>query len=270
MTIEEYLRTAEEVDYGIMQAHRQRVEALVRDPVTAETLKPWYRYLCKRPCFHDEYLGAFNRPNVTLVDCPAGIDRVTEPGPVVDGHQHEVDCLVYGTGFEAELTPLARRAGHDIIGRGGVSLAEKWAPGAASLFGMMSRGFPNLFVMPAPGQQAVVTVNYTQLAVLGAAFVGGAVAVLEAGGVQVFDVRADAETEWTQAVVDSFVDASQVMAACTPSRINQEGHPESLNPRNGNFGRGLGDYFAYRERLEGWLEQGDCEGLELDVRFVAP
>ena len=270
MTIEEYLRAAEEVDYGIMQAHRQRVEALVRDPVTAETLKPWYRYLCKRPCFHDEYLGAFNRPNVTLVDCPAGIDRVTEPGPVVDGHQHEVDCLVYGTGFEAELTPLARRVGHDIIGRGGVSLAEKWAPGAASLFGMMSRGFPNLFVMPAPGQQAVVTVNYTQLAVLGAAFVGGAVAVLEAGGVQVFDVRADAEAEWTQAVVDSFVDASQVMAACTPSRINQEGHPESLNPRNGNFGRGLGDYFAYRERLEGWLEQGDCEGLELDVRFVAP
>jgi cation diffusion facilitator CzcD-associated flavoprotein CzcO len=270
MTIEEYLRTAEEVDYGIMQAHRQRVEALVRDPVTAETLKPWYRYLCKRPCFHDEYLGAFNRPNVTLVDCPAGIDRVTEPGPVVDGHQYEVDCLVYGTGFEAELTPLARRAGHDIIGRGGVSLADKWAPGAASLFGMMSRGFPNLFVMPAPGQQAVVTVNYTQLAVLGAAFVGGAVAVLEAGGVQVFDVRADAEAKWTQAVVDSFVDASQVMAACTPSRINQEGHPESLNPRNGNFGRGLGDYFAYRERLERWLEQGDCEGLELDVRFVAP
>ena len=270
MTVEDYLRTAEEVDYGIMQAHRQRVEALVRDPVTAETLKPWYRYLCKRPCFHDEYLGAFNRPNVTLVDCPAGIDRVTEPGPVVDGHQYEVDCLVYGTGFEAELTPLARRVGHDIIGRGGVSLAEKWAPGAASLFGMMSRGFPNLFVMPAPGQQAVVTVNYTQLAVLGAAFVGGAVAVLEAGSVQVFDVRADAEAEWTQAVVDSFVDASQVMAACTPSRINQEGHPESLNPRNGNFGRGLGDYFAYRERLEGWLEQGDCEGLELDVRFVAP
>jgi hypothetical protein len=88
--------------------------------------------------------------------------------------------------------------------------------------------------------------------------------------VQVFDVSAEAEAEWTRAVVDSFVDASQVMAACTPSRINQEGHPESLNPRNGNYGRGLGDYFGYRERLERWLEQGDCEGLELDVRFVAP
>ena len=155
-----------------MEAHRRRVEELVADPATAEILKPYYRYLCKRPCFHDEYLPAFNNPNVTLIDCPAGIERITEQGPVVDGQQYEVDCIIYGTGFEAELTPLFRRAGHEIVGRGGVTLAEKWADGAASLFGMMSRGFPNMFVMPAPGQQAVVTVNYTQLAVLGAEFVG--------------------------------------------------------------------------------------------------
>jgi cation diffusion facilitator CzcD-associated flavoprotein CzcO len=265
MTLEEYLRNAEEVDYGIMEEHRRRVEGLVADPDTAEHLKPWYRYICKRPCFHDEFLSAFNRPNVTLVDCPAGIDRVTELGPVVDGHQYEVDLLVYGTGFEAELTPLFRRAGHDIIGRGGITLADKWASGAASLFGMMSRGFPNLFVMPAPGQQAVVTVNYTQLAVLGAEFIGGAVRVLEERGVRMFDVSAEAEEQWTQKIVDSFVDASGVMAACTPSRINQEGHPESLNPRNGNYGRGLGDFFGYRELLEQWLDRRDCAGLELDI-----
>ena len=101
--------------------------------------------------------------------------RVTEKGPVVDGHQYEVDVLIYGTGFEPEVTPLYRRAGHPIVGRDGLSLAEKWEPGAATLFGMMTRGFPNLFVMPAPAQQCVVTVNYTQLAVLGAEFIGGAV-----------------------------------------------------------------------------------------------
>ena len=106
MTIEEYLRSAEELDYGIMEEHRRRVDELVADPATAEILKPYYRYLCKRPCFHDEYLQAFNNPNVTLVDCPAGIERITERGPVVDGQQYEVDCLIYGTGFEAELTPL--------------------------------------------------------------------------------------------------------------------------------------------------------------------
>ena len=175
MSVAEYMRTAEEIDYGIMESHRRRVEELVADPASAEILKPYYRYLCKRPCFHDEYLPAFNNPNVTLIDCPAGIDRITQQGPVIDGQQIEVDCLIYGTGFEAELTPLYRRVGHEIVGRNGVTLAEKWADGAASLFGMMSRGFPNMFVMPAPGQQAVVTVNYTQLAVLGAEFVGGAV-----------------------------------------------------------------------------------------------
>jgi cation diffusion facilitator CzcD-associated flavoprotein CzcO len=266
MTLEEYLRGAEELDFGIMEEHRRRVEELVADPATAEVLKPYYRYLCKRPCFHDEYLDAFNRPNVTLVDCPAGIEEVTERGPVVDGRQYEVDCLIYGTGFEGELTPLYRRAGHEIVGRGGLTLADKWADGAASLFGMMTRGFPNLFVMPAPGQQAVVTVNYTQLAVLGAAFVGGAVGILERRGVKVFDVSAEAEEDWTQRVVDSFVDASEVMSACTPSRINLEGHPEAMNPRNGNYGRGLGDYFGYREVLEGWLADGGCAGLELDER----
>ncbi len=270
MSLEQYLRSAEEIDYGIMEQHRWRVEELVSDPNAAEILKPYYRYLCKRPCFHDEYLLAYNNRNVTLVDCPAGIERLTERGPVVNGEQFEVDCIVYGTGFEAELTPLFRRAGHDIIGRGGIHLAEKWAGGAASLFGMMSRGFPNLFVMPAPGQQAVVTVNYTQLAVLGAEFVGGAVAILEERGARVFDVTADAEHEWTQEVVESYVDASAVMSACTPSRINNEGHPEALNPRNGNYGRGFGDYLGYRAVLEAWLAAGDCDGLELDARGEAP
>ncbi len=269
MTLAEYLRTAEEVDYGIMETHRRRVEELVADQATAEILKPYYRYLCKRPCFHDEYLLAFNNPKVTLIDCPAGIERITERGPVVDGQQYEVDCIIYGTGFEAELTPLFRRAGHEIVGRGGLTLAEKWANGAASLFGMMSRGFPNMFVMPAPGQQAVVTVNYTQLAVLGAEFIGGAVRLLEQQGVEVFDVSAEAEEAWTQKIVDSYVDGSAVLSACTPSRINNEGHPEALNPRNGNYGRGMGDWFSYRERLEQWLRAGSLEGLELKVRSTA-
>ena len=269
MTMAEYLRSAEALDYRIMDAHRRRVEELVADPATAEILKPYYRYLCKRPCFHDEYLQALNNTNVTLIDCPAGFDRITEQGPVVDGQQYQVDCIIYGTGFEAELTPLFRRAGHEIVGRGGVTLAEKWANGAASLFGMMSRGFPNLFVMPAPGQQAVVTVNYTQLAVLGAEIIGGAVRLLEERGVEVFDVSAEAEEAWTQKIVDSFVDGSAVMSLCTPSRINNEGHPEAMNPRNGNYGRGMGDWFGYRELLEQWLEAGKFEGLELEVRSKA-
>ena len=268
MEAAEYMRGAETIDYGIMEAHRQRVDELVTDPAKAEILKPYYRYLCKRPCFHDEYLLAFNRPNVDLVDCPGGIERITAKGPVVGGEQYEVDCIIYGTGFEPELTPLPRRAGHEVVGRG-VSLAEKWSDGASTLFGMLSRGFPNLFIMPAPAQQSVVTVNYTQLAVLGAEFVGDTVRRLEEAGVEVFDVSAEAEDAWVQKVVQSFVDPSHVMSACTPSRLNNEGHPETISPRNGNYGRGMGDWFGFRELLERWLEAGQFEGLELEVRTPA-
>ncbi|WP_063975828.1 flavin-containing monooxygenase, partial [Mycobacterium avium] len=261
--IEEFMRMAEELDFGIMEAHRRLVDQQVTDPKVAAALKPYYRYLCKRPCFHDEYFGAFNRANVTLVDCPAGIERITERGPVVDEHQYEVDCIVYGTGFEAEITPLQRRVGHDIIGRHGITLAEKWADGAASLFGMMSRGFPNMFVMPAPGQQSVVTVNYTQVAVLGAEFISGLVALLGDQGVAVFDVKAEAEADWIQQIVDTYVDPSAVMSACTPSRLNNEGDPGGVKPRDTNYGRGFGDYFAYRDLLKCWLAAGDFDELDL-------
>lgn len=262
----ERARRLEQIDYRIMEAHRHRVEEVVRDRATAEALKPWYRYRCKRPCFHDEFLDAFNMPNVELIACPAGIDHISHEGLVIDGREYPVDCIVFGSGFEGEFTPLPRRAGHDIIGRGGVSLAEKWSGGAASLFGMMTRGFPNLFVMPAPGQQAVVTVNYTRLATVGARFVGGAVDVLRRRGVTVFDVSAEAEEDWGRKIQDSWVDASSFLATCTPSRLNNEGRPEELNPRNGNFGRGRGDFFGYRDLLEDWVSTGDCDGLEIDVR----
>lgn len=263
MTADEFLRTAEELDFAIMEEHRRRIDELVRKPDVAAVLKPYYRYLCKRPCFHDEYFDAYNRDNVTLIDCPAGVERITTQGPIVGGQQYEVDGIVYATGFEAEVTPLPRRVGHDVIGLGGTSLAEKWADGAATLFGMTSRGFPNMFVMPAPGQQSVVTVNYTQLAELGAEFVAGAVASLEARGARRFDVSAQAEADWIRQIVETFVDPSAVLSACTPSRLNNEGDPGATRARDTNFGRGFGDYFAYRELLEGWLAAGDLEGLDV-------
>lgn len=265
MSVPDYIRSAETLDFAIMEEHRQRVDEIVDDPAVAEVLKPHYRYVCKRPCFHDEYLPALNADNVTVVDCPSGWDRITQAGPVVNGESFEVDCLVYATGFEAELTPLHRRAGHEIVGVDRETLEDKFADGASTLFGMLVSGFPNMFVMPAPGQQAVVTVNYTHLAVLGAEFIGGAVAALEHSGAACFDVTPEAEADWTEQVVASFVDTSAVMSACTPSRINNEGDPQGLNPRNGNWGRGFGDYFAYRDLLHEWLERGDFAGLDVVV-----
>ena len=84
-----------------MEEIRARVDAIVEDPATAETLKPWYRQFCKRPCFHDEYLQTFNRPNVHLVDTDGkGVERITETASSSAGVEYEVDCLIFATGFE--------------------------------------------------------------------------------------------------------------------------------------------------------------------------
>ncbi|MFV0318025.1 MAG: flavin-containing monooxygenase [Microthrixaceae bacterium] len=262
-SVADWILRAEEADFEIMEYHRNRVADLVDDPEAAEALKPWYRYLCKRPCFHDEFLPAFNHPNVTLVSSPGGAQRVAPEGLVVDDQTYELDCLIYATGFEPEITPLHRRAGHDIVGPGGTTLAESWADGASTLYGMMMPGFPNLFTMPAPGQQAVVTVNYTQLAVLGAEFIGRTVGKLADKDFPTFEVSAEAGEDWTAQIVKSFVNSTSLMAACTPSRVNNEGHPELMNPRNGNYGRGFGDFFGYRDVVIGWVDDGTFEGLDL-------
>ena len=80
------------------------------DPATAEALKPYYRQFCKRPCFHNEYLEPFNRPNVTLVDTKGkGVERITKKGVVVEGREYELDCLIYASGFEVGDRLLASR-----------------------------------------------------------------------------------------------------------------------------------------------------------------
>jgi cation diffusion facilitator CzcD-associated flavoprotein CzcO len=263
MSLDEIARENEELDYAVMEEHRSRIDQIVSDPRTAESLKPYYRYMCKRPCFHDEYLPAFNRPNATLVDCPAGVERVTERGVIAGGQEFELDCIIYATGFEAEATPFPRRAGHPILGRGGVSLAEKWKDGAQSLHGMMSRGFPNLFISPAPGQQAVISVNHTHVVVTGAEHIAATIARLDELGVEIADVSEDAEKEWGQRIVGAQLDDSLFMATCTPSRLNFESDPSAFNKRNGNYGGGYGDYFGWRDLLAEWRENGFA-GLELE------
>ena len=258
-------RMVEEFDYAVMEEHRRRIDEIVADPAVAEMLKPYYRYGCKRPCFHDEYLAAFNNPNVTLVDCPAGVERITEHGAIANGTEYELDCIVLATGFEAELTPFPRRAGHTIIGRDGVTMEEKWKDGVISLHGMTTHGFPNMFIMPAPGQQAVTTHNFTHLMVLGAEHVAATVALLEERGVKVFDVTAEAEQAWTDIILSTWRDNSAFMAACTPSRLNFEGNPSMLNPRSGAYGGGYGDFFGFRDLLTEWRASGEFPGWELEM-----
>jgi cyclohexanone monooxygenase len=137
----------EQEDYKVMERLRRRVEAIVDDPQTAESLKPYYRFMCKRPCSNDEYLPTFNRPNVTLVDVSEskGVERLTRNGIVANGVEYEVDCVIFASGFEIS-TEISRRYAIDTIeGRDGLALFDHWRDGYQTLHGMSSRGFPNQF-----------------------------------------------------------------------------------------------------------------------------
>ena len=95
------MNKVEMVDFEKMEKIRARAEEIVNDPETAESLKPYYRQFCKRPCFHDEYLKTYNRESVTLVDTDGkGLDKITEKGIFFNGKEYEVDCIIFATGFE--------------------------------------------------------------------------------------------------------------------------------------------------------------------------
>ncbi|MEQ9003750.1 MAG: NAD(P)/FAD-dependent oxidoreductase, partial [Pseudomonadales bacterium] len=109
MTPANMLAAYEDADFEKMEEIRARVDAIVRDPDAAQKLKAWYGQLCKRPCFHDEYLQAFNIPGTCLVDTDGqGVEAITETGVVVAGREYPVDCIIYASGFEVG-TPYTRR-----------------------------------------------------------------------------------------------------------------------------------------------------------------
>jgi len=145
---EELVQRQLDSNFRIMEQIRARVDAIVEDPKTAEALKPYYPYGCKRPTFHDEYLPTFNLPHVTLVDtAPLGVRQINENGVVHDGTEYPLDVLIYATGFQWMATSTFNM----IRGRQGVTLSEKWqTEGTKTFLGIHSHGFPNLFIVSGP------------------------------------------------------------------------------------------------------------------------
>jgi len=250
-------RSLEIADFMKMEQIRGRVDSTVREPQTAEALKPYYRQFCKRPCFHDEYLQTFNRDNVTLVDTHGkGVERITENGVVVDGHAYELDCLIYATGFEVG-TEYAQRAGYELIGRDGVSLTEKWSDGVTTFHGLHIRGFPNCHMMSIA--QSGLTVNFPYLIDVQATHIAWLVKQCIERGIDRLETSAEAEAEWVQAVLDRAEDRKDFAESCTPGYYNNEGRP-SRKTRQSFFYMGGPTEFA--DMLEAWREAGDLHGME--------
>ena len=245
-------------DFEKMESIRSRVETIVNDPNTAEALKPYYRQFCKRPCFHDEYLATFNRPNVTLVDTQGrGVERITERGIVANGVEYELDCIIFATGFEVG-TDYTRRSGYELYGRDGISLTEKWADGASTLHGMHSRGFPNCFIFS--NVQSGFTVNFPHMIDEQARHCAYILEHAFANDVRVVEASDAAEQAWVDTIVRLAVNNQKFLEACTPGYYNNEGKPGDRSVRNGSYGNGAIEFIKV---LDAWRAAGTLDGLEL-------
>ncbi|MCX5241024.1 NAD(P)/FAD-dependent oxidoreductase [Streptomyces prunicolor] len=212
----------EAADAAKMNELRARVERTVIDPDTAERLKPWYRYACKRPTFSDRYYPAFNRPDVTLVDTADthGIERVTPQGVVVGDTTYELDCLIFATGFSVGTSGI-HSGTLPVHGRGGAQLLRVWAQqGPRTLHGFTSNGFPNLIRLGT--LHNAVGVNFTHILDEQAVHAAALVAAAEAKGALIEPSRA-AEDAWLATLAEDAPDHEWFHAECTPGYYNREG-----------------------------------------------
>ncbi|MBY0288778.1 MAG: NAD(P)/FAD-dependent oxidoreductase [Mycobacteriaceae bacterium] len=258
MSDEDRLRAVELADFAKMEEIRARVDSIVTDPATAEALKPWYGYFCKRPCFHDDYLQSFNRDNVTLVDTKGkGVERITSDGVVVDGTEHNIDCLIFATGFEVG-TDYSRRTGFEIVGRDGVTITDKWQDGVQTLHGLAVNGFPNCFILSIA--QSGFTVNFPYLLDVQARHTAEVIAWALNNDAAELEATADAESAWVDTVVARSGASADRAKSCTPGYYNREGQANAKT-RQGSFFYGTPTEYA--DILEASRANGAPEGFEV-------
>jgi cation diffusion facilitator CzcD-associated flavoprotein CzcO len=258
------LKAYEDSDDEKMNEIRERVDEVVRDPAAAAALKPWYRQLCKRPCFSDEYLQAYNQPNAHLVDTDGqGVERMDETGVWAACQHYDLDCVIVASGFEVG-TEQSRRAGFEVVGRDGHTLTEHWSEGMHTMHGIHAHGFPNLFILGL-AQGANLISNIPHNFVEAATAISAIVKHAEAEGSEQVEVTGDAEQAW----VDHLEDRNPILGSpeCTPGYYNNEGRPMGRREQL-NSSRYAGGPVAYFEYLERWRSSGEFAGLEFRSRVT--
>jgi cation diffusion facilitator CzcD-associated flavoprotein CzcO len=260
-SVTDLIAEVELADFEKMSEIRARVDAIVGDQATAQALKAWYRQLCKRPCFHDEYLTAYNQPSVHLIDTDGkGIERITPDGVVVAGTEYPVDCIIYASGFEVG-TEATRRRGFDMTGARGARLSDYWSGGMRSLHGVHVHGFPNAFLVEL-GQGGNFLANVPHNLLDAARTVAAVVSHMSDNGLDVVDVIREAEDSWLELLVPNPV-MSSFLASCTPGYYNNEGQGPSTHFVLSGYQLGAAAYFRY---IEQWRTSGDFKGLEFGRR----
>lgn len=212
---------------------RQKIGSIVKDPVVAEALKPrGYPIFARRPCLDTEYYETYNRPNVHLVDClKKPIVEITEKGVRTEAGEVELDILIFATGYDALTGALLA---FDVVGRGGLTLREKWQNGPRSYLGFMVAGFPNLFAPSGPNGPAALA-NLITIAEHDVDWIANAVAYMESKGLATIEASEQAETAW-MGLVSRLAEKSLIRKAKTWwVGSNVKGKPEGLTMFVGGF-----------------------------------
>ncbi len=223
--------------------YRATVRRMIRDPSTAERLLPkTYGLGCKRQVLDRDYYETFNRDNVTLVDlAETPIETITERGVRTAAAHHELDVLIYATGFDAMTGALLRA---NIRGREGIGLAEKWADGPVAYLGLQMAGFPNLFTVTGPGSPSVLC-NMIVAIEQHVNWIGDCITHLRSTGQRTIEPRPESEQAWIAHVNEVAEGTMYTAPTCNSWYLgaNIPGKPRIFMPYVGGFPR-------YRDRCE--------------------
>ena len=250
----------EMVDYQVMERMRRRVDELVTDKETAEKLKPWFRFLCKRPLSNNDYYPTFNQPNVTLIDVSAtqGVEAMTEKGFIADGVEYEVDCMIFASGFEV-TSDLERRWGISVVeGRGGQSIYQHWNNGPLTFHGVMTHGFPNMYYTGYI--QGATNSSTTEQFGRQCEHIAYIVSETAKANAATAEPSKEAMDAYVAHMKEMEVDTSQFLAECTPSYFNNEGENK---PRWSLFRGYVPGWNAFLKMLTDWRAKGGMEGIVL-------
>ncbi len=260
LTEQEIADIRELEDYRYQKWLRERVDQVVKDPATAEKLKAWYRFNCKRPTFNDEYLPTFNRPNVELIDVSdsKGVEKITKNGIVANGVEYQVDCIIFASGFEV-TTEMKRRIGIPVFnGIDGKSLYDHWANGFRTLHGITTSGFPNLYITGFI--QGGATSNVSHLYEEQTNHIAYIISEAMKRNATKVELSVEAEQAWIKTMRDTEVSNAEFFAECTPGYYNNEGGKTRRSHIGEVYGPG---YPAFVELLDDWRKAGTLEGLAL-------
>jgi cation diffusion facilitator CzcD-associated flavoprotein CzcO len=190
----------------------EAVGRIVTDPETAAALTPTHPFGCKRPIIDQGYYETFNRDNVTLVDLRKGAIRAVTPAGVdTETGSYDLDVIIYATGFDAMTGALSRI---DIRGRDGVSLKEFWAnEGPLSYLGLTVAGFPNLFIVQAPGSPAPAS-NFVAALEQHVEWIGDCITHLRENGYRTIEAQPEAQEEWTEHITSMVAPTVLVHPSC--------------------------------------------------------